>query len=472
MIKLLLTKPGDPLSESGRSMLRYQRAALTSFVMMAGRVVNILTGLLTVPITLNYLGEDLFGIWMVITGIVEFLSFSDFGIGIGLRNTLIECVGKDDTENPKKLIGNALFFLLTIAFFIILIAIFAFPFVPWEQFIKCKNPDSVPQILPTMQSVFCMFALGLPVAQLINISSAYQRGYWGYLCYFLGRVIGFFFVIWCVFTEQPLWLLAGGYLGFPHFTTLVGWGIYFKLVPFLRPWPFKADKQIIHRLFGIGFFVLLYHVSYAMIRASAVIIIANTINAASAVPYAITQKLLGVAGILTMSVLAGLSVAIGEAWHRKDTEWIKKTIRRSERITFFFGLLPLVVLMIVGRPLILFWTSSSESVPSFSLLLMCVLLSGGGMVGSIYSNGLMAMNFVRLVALTRCFFGIIVFFGGYYLGQLSQSPEIITFLQFFAGALIPAIIFRLKLNGLIEPVAKPIFNQIIHSLKYGTIKKL
>jgi len=449
IIKLLLKKPGDPITMEGRSLLRYQRAALTSLVMIAGRVVNILTGLLTVPITLNYLGEDLFGIWMVITGVVEFLSFSDFGIGIGLRNTLIECVGKDDTETPKKLIGNALFFLLTIAFFIILIAIFFFPCIPWEHFIKCKNPASVPQILPTMQSVICMFAFGLPVAQLINISSAYQRGYWGYLFYFLGRMIGFFFVLWCVYSEQPLWLLAGGYLGFPHFTTLAGWGIYFKLVPFLRPWPFKPDKQIILKLFSIGFFVLLYHVSYALIRASAVIIIANTINAASAVPYAVTQKLLGIAGILTMSVLTGLSVAVGEAWYRKDTEWIQKTIRRSERITFFFGLLPLFVLMVVGRPLILFWTRSAESVPSFYLLLMCVLLSGSGMVGSIYSNGLMAMNFVRLVALARCFSGIIVFFGGYYLGNLSQSPEIIAFLQFFAGALIPALIFRWKLFSLI-----------------------
>ena len=152
---------------------------------------------------------------MVVTSIVGFLSFSDFGIGIGLRNMLIECAGNDDIETPKKLIGNALVVLFGIFFFISIIVFFVFPLLSWDQLIKCQHLGSVPHILPTMQSVIFMFALGLPVAQLQNIANAYQRGYWGYFCLFVGRVLGFLFVIWCVFAGQPLWLLAGGYIGFP-----------------------------------------------------------------------------------------------------------------------------------------------------------------------------------------------------------------------------------------------------------------
>jgi len=446
MIKLLLTKPGDPSSESGRSLLRYQRAALTSLVMMAGRVVNILTGLLTVPITLNYLGEDLFGIWMVVTSIVGFLSFSDFGIGIGLRNMLIECAGKDDIETPKKLIGNALVVLLGMFFILSLVVLFVFPLLSWDQLIKCQHPDSVPHILPTMQSVVFMFALGLPVSQLQNIANAYQRGYWGYLCLFLGRVLGFLFVIWCVFAGQPLWLLAGGYIGFPFFVSLLGWGILFWKVPFLRPSLINSEIVVIKRLFGIGFFVLLYHLSYSLLNSSVILIIANTIGTAGAVPYSVTQKLLGVSSVIAMSLLAGISVAVGEAWHRKDLGWIRKSIRRTEKLTFLFGVIPLIFLMIFGRTIILYWTKSLASVPSFPLLLACTLFSVMMMFGSIYSNCLMAMNYVKLVAIVRFASGVIVFMGGFILGNSTQSSTLVVTLQFLVGALIPTFTFNKKLK--------------------------
>jgi len=444
MIRLLLKKPGDPSSESGRSLLRYQRAALTSIVLMAGRVVNLLTGLLTVPITLNYLGEDLFSIWMVVTSVVGFLSFSDFGIGIGLRNMLIECAGKDDFETPKKLIGNALIVLLGMFFFISLFVFFVFPLLSWDQLIKCQYPDSVPHILPTMQSVVFMFALGLPVSQLQNITNAYQRGYWGYFCLFLGRVFGFLFVIWCVFAGQPLWLLAGGYIGFPFFVSLLGWGILLWKVPYLRPSLINPEIAVMKRLFGIGFFVLLYHLSYSMLNSSVIIIIANTIGTEGVVPYSVTQKLLSVSSVITMSLLAGISVAVGEAWHRKDLVWVGKSIHRTEKLTFLFGVIPLIFLLLFGRTLIYYWTKSSASIPSFPLLLVCTLFSGIMMFGNIYSNSLIAMNYVRLVALLNCLGGFILIYGGYYLGKISQSSALIVILQSFVGAFIPTIVFRWK----------------------------
>ncbi len=446
----LFTKPLDPFTTEGRGHLRYRRAALTSFVMIAGRVVNILTGLLTVPITLNYLGEDLFGIWMVVTNVLGFLSFSDFGIGIGLRNTLIECAGKDDIESPKKLIGNALIILCGLAILIASVVFFIFPALSWGELIKCKDPTSVPEILPTMQSVVLMLALGFPISQLLNITSAYQRGYWGYLYYFIGRVLGFFFVVWCVYRKQPLWLIAGGYVGFPYFVMFIGWFFLFKVMPFLRPWPVKIEKSLLKRLFGIGFFVLLHSLSLSLINASAVIIIANTINAASAIPYSVTLKLLGVSSVVTASFFMGFSVAVGEAWHRKDFGWVHKTIKRSEKLTFFIGILPLFMLLIFGRKIIFFWTKSSLAVPSFQLLLICVFFTIALMIGGIYANYLIAMNYVRFVALVKLLAGIFVCLGGFAVGKMTQSPSSISTIQFFIGGMVPALCCYWKMNSILK----------------------
>jgi O-antigen/teichoic acid export membrane protein len=372
IISILFSKPADPSTPEGRSQERYRRAALTTLVMISARVSNILTGLLTVPITLTYLGEDLFGVWMVLTSVVAFLSFYDFGIGTGLRNLLIECAAKDDLESPKKLIGNALVALTALAALMIVLVYTVLPHLPWGDLIKCKNPDSILQILPTAQAVLVMFALGLPITQLQNIASAYQRGYWGYLCFLIGRILGFLFVVWCVKAEQPLWLLAGGYVGIPFLVTLFGWFIFLTASPVLRPWPIRPERVLMRRLFGVGFFVLVHHLSFAMINTSAVLLIANTISAAAAIPYTVTQQLLGVSSIITASLMIGISVAVGEAWYRKDYGWIKKTLRRSEMTVLLCGVAPLGLFLFAGRPIVLWWTKSPEAVPPPSLVVgMC-----------------------------------------------------------------------------------------------------
>jgi O-antigen/teichoic acid export membrane protein len=468
IIKVLLTKPADPSTAEGRSQERYRRAAWTTLVMVAARLSNILIGLITVPMTLKYLGEDLFGIWTVLTSIIGFLSFYDFGIGVGLRNMLIECVGKDDYEKPRELIGNALFVLIILASLMVVLVYTVAPFISWGAVIKCKNPASVPQILPALQAVISMFAIGLPISQLLNIANAYQRGYWGYLCFLLGRVFSFTFILWCIKTGQPLSVLAGGYVGIPFMVTLIGWVVFFIAAPTLRPWPVRPDWKLIQSLFSIGFFVLIHHLSFALINTSAIMLIGNTIGASSAIPYSVTSQLLGAANLLTASMMLGISVAVGEAWYRNEYEWIKKTMRRMEGTVLVCSVAPLLFFLFVGQPIVLWWTKSPAAVPTFSLLLACVLMAAASTFGSIYSNCLMAMNHVRFIALTKLVAGIVVVIAGYTAGVLTQSPTYIASIQFLIGLLIPALLFWRKIKRLLgRSVESPLGS---HSLEHVSSK--
>lgn len=452
VLEVLLTKPKSCSTPEGRSRQRYRRAAWTTLTMITARATNIITGVITVPITLKYLGEDLYGVWMTLTGLVGFLSFYDFGIGTGLRNMLIKCAANDDIEMPKKYIGNALLVLLALSAVLITIAYSVLPLFKWESLIKCSNPTSVPQILPTAQAVITMFALGIPITQLQNIANAYQRGYWGYLCFLVGRIIGFLFVLWCVYEAKELWLLAGGYVGIPLIITLFGWIIFFFSAPELRPWPIFPELKIIKSLFGTGFFVLIHTLSLLLINSSPIILIANTINAASAVPYSVTQRLLGASNIISMSLMIGISVAVGEAWHQRDYNWIKKTIQRSEMIVFATGILPLILFLLAGQKIILWWLSTPESVPSFLLLLVCVSVTCTFSFSYIYSSCLMAMNFVRYLAIVRIVASLVYLVGGYLAGILIQSPALIILCQFVFGALCPTVLLWKKMKTLTSKV--------------------
>ena len=62
---------------------------------------NILVNLMLIPITINYVNADNYGIWLTVSSIISWMSFFDIGINNGLkRHYKIFCVnGKYGIQN-------------------------------------------------------------------------------------------------------------------------------------------------------------------------------------------------------------------------------------------------------------------------------------------------------------------------------------------------------------------------------------
>ena len=112
---LLTLRPFDVATEHGRSRERYRRAALTTITSGMARAVTVITWLVTVRLTVHYLGTERYGLWMTITSMVAMMSFADLGIGNGLLNSITEAKGGEDRESVRKYVSSAFFLLLTIA---------------------------------------------------------------------------------------------------------------------------------------------------------------------------------------------------------------------------------------------------------------------------------------------------------------------------------------------------------------------
>lgn len=53
---------------------------------------SILLSLLLVPLTLNYVDNECYGVWLTLSSMVVWISFFDIGINNGLRNRLTEAL--------------------------------------------------------------------------------------------------------------------------------------------------------------------------------------------------------------------------------------------------------------------------------------------------------------------------------------------------------------------------------------------
>ena len=82
--------------------------------------IGLLTSLLIVPVTINYLDNEVYGIWMTISSMLFWIGFFDIGLGNGMRNYLTEAISNGDYKRSRKYIGTT-FSLLSIVAIIIFI---------------------------------------------------------------------------------------------------------------------------------------------------------------------------------------------------------------------------------------------------------------------------------------------------------------------------------------------------------------
>ena len=84
------TGQSDPSVRVDRSTERYRRVVLTATGSLVARGVTALTMLVSVPLTVGYLGAERYGMWMTISSLITFFSFVDLGIGNGLVNSIAD----------------------------------------------------------------------------------------------------------------------------------------------------------------------------------------------------------------------------------------------------------------------------------------------------------------------------------------------------------------------------------------------
>ena len=95
-----------------------------SFVSGILKMLTLACSLLMVPITIDYLNQENYGIWMAMTSILYWFVFLDVGLGNGLRNYLAEALSRNDLVSARSYISTAYILLSIIS------VLLAFVFVP------------------------------------------------------------------------------------------------------------------------------------------------------------------------------------------------------------------------------------------------------------------------------------------------------------------------------------------------------
>jgi O-antigen/teichoic acid export membrane protein len=317
---------------------RYERAAMTSLTNIAGRAIMLLTSMATIPMVLQHVGQERFGLWMTVTSLTALFGFADLGIGNGVLNAVAEANGRDDIRRVRAVVSSALVMLTLIAVAILLVSAVVVPRIDWSGAFGITG-DIAADEAPKAIAVFVVFlSASIPASVAMRVQMGLQQGYVVGAWQTAGSVAGLIGVLLTVRVGGGLpWLLAA-FLGGPLVAAVLNSIVFFAFArPDLRPHRQLASGDLSRTLLRLGGLFFVLQITASLAFASDNVIAARMLGAAAVSDFAVATRLFGITSVLVGILLQPLWPAYGEAIARRDIAWVHRTLRATTIGAVFFA---------------------------------------------------------------------------------------------------------------------------------------
>jgi O-antigen/teichoic acid export membrane protein len=439
----LFLRPSDTSTEEGRSIERLRRVRLSLVASLAAKAIGVIATLITVPLTVGYLGTERYGIWMTISSFIALLSFTDLGLGNGLLNSISEANGRDDREKAREYLSSAIFLLSIVAIVILLAFSIIYWFIDWQWVFNISSTIALEEAGPAMFVFIACFAANMPLGTVHRVQLGYQEGFANSIWTAFGSLLSLVGILIAISLKAGLPWLVFAMSGLPAFGAFLNGVVLFRirkpwLIPRFRCVKWLSGKKIIRT--GFLFFVLQVAVAFAY--SSDNIVITQVLGPEAVTQYAVPMKLFSIPPMLIMMALYPLWPAYGEAIERKEYKWVKRTLSKSLVIVILFTGVLAPFLVIFGGEIIKWWVGPSIT-PSFSLLLGLGVWMVIGTAGNSMAMFLNGANIVGVQVVTSILLAMIALVMKVILVGKIGIPGVIwaTIIVYFLVVLVPYAYF-------------------------------
>jgi len=399
-IGLLRLSAFEADTEEGRSQERHRHIAWTTVTAGTAKAAAVAAMLISVPLTLGYLGPERFGLWMAISAVILMLGFADFGLGNGVLNAVSHASGRNDKLAIHRFVSNGMIMLATIGGLVLLLFVAVYPHVPWPSVFNVSSATAAHESASVVFVLVLCFIATLPLGATQKIQLGLQQGYWGNLWETVGTILGLLGIVVAIKLQAGLQWIALSMAGVPVVFRAVNTFVFFGYQErALRPSFGHFDFGVIRQLVRTGFLFFLLQLAVIIGFQSDNIIIARILGVEAVAGYDVALKLSTLPAMFIGLVVVAQWPAYGEASTRGDFEWIRRTFIRTVRLSLLFAIPFAVVLTTWGDQLIRFW-AGPEVIPSPALLVGMSIWSVLLVLGSVISALLNGLHIVKFQAVT------------------------------------------------------------------------
>ncbi len=297
------------------------------------KAVGLGCSFLIVPLTLGYLNNEVYGIWMTLTSILYWFSFFDIGLGNGMRNYLTEAISRKDFAKARGYLSTTLLLVSAIAVVIGIAAIgISLAIDPNALFNTRAIGASALHETLVVAIAFTMMMFVVKNIGLVFV--ALQKYAVNDFLLTLGSVLSLFIVYLLTrFTEANLLYVVLAFTATP--AAVMGLAAvpvflhYKELRPSVRDLNFSFAHQIVGK--GLGFFFIQI-TSCLVVYGASNLFITQMCGPTSVTVYNIAYKFFNLLAVGYTIIVSPMWNAYTDAYVKGDLAWIDRTFRKAMRL--------------------------------------------------------------------------------------------------------------------------------------------
>lgn len=443
-------EPGAGEESSIRSKFRERRLLFSAATLLLSKLVSAGTALISLPLTLSYLGPERFGMWATMTSAIVVFSLADLGIGFGLLNRVSTAFGKGDMKEIQRIASSASALLAGIAAALLLLLLLAYPYIPWPAVFNVKTELARSEAGPTAALFIAFCVIGIPLTVVQRVQFGMQLGHVSNLWQVGTSIVALTAILIAIHLNAGVYVLVAALAGTPVLMTSLNWCLfYFRQRPDIRPKLALADLVQATAIVRTGMAFLLLQVAGALSFSSDSFVIAQMLGAEAVAGFSVTEKMFSLISLLVMVVSHSLWPAYAEASARGDAEWIRKTVRRAWTFAFSSSACLAILLITFGQNIIDVWIGNGirPEIGLFVALGMWKILESVGATNAIFLN---ARGIIRQqLVMATCFCLAAIGLKFYLVSEIGVSGVVwATVLAYCTVVVVPS--FRLVFQSLRE----------------------
>lgn len=408
--RIQLTKIILQLKKDPRSFKIY-KSLIFSVLAQVGAII---ISFFLVPITLGFLDNERYGIWLTLISIISWVYLLDLGLGNGLRNRLAEALAVNDNVKAKGYISTTYFFIGFFSFILLIIILPISYFIDWNNFLNVSTIGN-DELLQCVIILISFFSFHFFIKLIGTIYTALQRPF---VNQYLKLGINFLNLIFIIliknYFDASLIPIAVS-IGSSQLLVYVAFSIYSFTGPLklLRPDLKSIKKQYIRPLFSLGIKLFIIQVSGVIMFTSSNIIISNFSSPEYVVEYNLANKYMSVSNILFSFILIPFWSAFTEANSQKDFSWIDRNIIKLNKLWIIMSIIT-IVMVLMSSFFYRFWLGDKVEISFYVTLftgLYFITMNSSSIYNSLL-NGIGRVNYNFKLAIVQLimFYPIILFF--------------------------------------------------------------
>lgn len=314
---------------SERSKLAAKNIALS----LCLKCTSIITSLMVVPLTIDYLDSSQYGIWLAISSIISWVSFFDLGLANGFKNKFSEAKAKNDIKLAREYVSTTYVTIVGIVFFLFFFSISVNSIIDWASVLNVSHSYELilKKVFAILALIFCLNMITNIFAKLVE---ADQRPAIASLIVCIGQVLSLVSIyILTKYSTGSLVNMAVYFSSIPVLTMLVGSIIMFCFSHYrdYRP-SFRTIRFVLIRnIMGLGIKFFLIYLCLIVIFQLMNIILSRECGTVAVTQYNVTYKYFSIAYMVAVIMVSPMWAAFTDAYTQRDFEWMRGMVRKLEK---------------------------------------------------------------------------------------------------------------------------------------------